>query len=70
MLFDEATATDVVPTFERMAAATFPEDVLLKHPPRVLGARQGRETPRHTHSRSPAICPATPRPVARQPTAP
>ncbi|MFJ2099360.1 UvrD-helicase domain-containing protein [Streptomyces anulatus] len=42
LLFDEATATDVVPTFERMAAATFPEDVLLKHPPRVLGARQGR----------------------------
>ncbi|QWQ43714.1 UvrD-helicase domain-containing protein [Streptomyces sp. YPW6] len=42
LLFDEATATDVVPTFERMAAATVPEDVLLRRPPRVLGARQGR----------------------------
>ncbi|MEU4889527.1 UvrD-helicase domain-containing protein [Streptomyces xinghaiensis] len=42
LLFDEATATDVVPTFERMAAAIVPEDVLLRRPPRVLGARQGR----------------------------
>ncbi|WP_405535165.1 UvrD-helicase domain-containing protein [Streptomyces sp. NBC_00075] len=42
LLFDEATATDVVPTFERMAAVIVPEDVLLRRPPRVLGARQGR----------------------------
>ncbi|MFG3135825.1 UvrD-helicase domain-containing protein [Streptomyces sp. NPDC048211] len=42
LLFDEATATDVVPTFERMAAAIVPEDILLSRPPRVLGARQGR----------------------------
>ncbi|MER6081311.1 UvrD-helicase domain-containing protein [Streptomyces sp. NPDC001833] len=42
LLYDEATATDVVPTFERMAAVIVPEDVLLRRPPRVLGARQGR----------------------------
>ncbi len=42
LLFDEATVTDVVPTFERMAAVIVPEDVLLGRPPRVLGARQGR----------------------------
>lgn len=42
LLFDEATATDVVPTFERMAAVIVPEDILLRRPPRVLGARQGR----------------------------
>ncbi|MFJ3019554.1 UvrD-helicase domain-containing protein [Streptomyces tendae] len=41
LLFDETTATDVVPTFERMAAVIVPEDVLLERPPRVLGARQG-----------------------------
>jgi DNA helicase-2/ATP-dependent DNA helicase PcrA len=39
LLFDEATALDVVPTFERMAATILPEDVLLRRPPRVLGAR-------------------------------
>ncbi|MBB5940323.1 UvrD-helicase domain-containing protein [Streptomyces zagrosensis] len=42
LLFDEATATDVVPTFERMAAVIVPEDVLLRRPPRALGARQNR----------------------------
>ncbi|GAA4658560.1 hypothetical protein GCM10023347_07270 [Streptomyces chumphonensis] len=42
LLFDETTVTDVVPTFERMAAATVPEDILLTRPPRVLGARQDR----------------------------
>jgi hypothetical protein len=42
LLFDEATATDVVPTFERIAAVIVPKDVLLRRPPRVLGARQGR----------------------------
>ncbi|MFI0942716.1 UvrD-helicase domain-containing protein [Streptomyces sp. NPDC021020] len=39
LLFDEATVLDVVPTFERMAATILPEDVLLRRPPRVLGAR-------------------------------
>ncbi|CAO5179681.1 UvrD-like helicase ATP-binding domain-containing protein [Frankia sp. AiPs1] len=42
LLFDKATAIDVVSTFERMAAAIVPEDVLSRRPPRVLGARQGR----------------------------
>ncbi|MBJ6622157.1 UvrD-helicase domain-containing protein [Streptomyces sp. DHE17-7] len=42
LLFDEATAIDVVSTFERMAASIVPEDTLLRRPPRVLGARQGR----------------------------
>jgi hypothetical protein len=42
LLFDEATAIDVVSTFERMAAVIVPKDILLRRPPRVLGARQGR----------------------------
>ncbi len=42
LLFDETTAFDVVPTFERMAAVVVPEEILLKRPPRVLGARQNR----------------------------
>jgi hypothetical protein len=46
LLFDDVTATDVVPTFERMAATIIPEDVLLERPPRVLGARQGPGTSR------------------------
>lgn len=45
LLFDDATASDVVPTFERMAAAIVLEDILLKRTPRVLGARQSRGTP-------------------------
>ncbi|MCK9876970.1 UvrD-helicase domain-containing protein [Frankia sp. Ag45/Mut15] len=40
LLFDEDTVANVVPTFERMAAAIVPEDVLLRRPPQVLGARQ------------------------------
>ncbi|MFE9456452.1 UvrD-helicase domain-containing protein [Streptomyces californicus] len=44
LLFDETTVSDVVPTFERMAAVTVPEDVLLRRPPRVLGARQSPKT--------------------------
>lgn len=44
LLFDEATAVDVVSTFERMAAAIVPEDLLLRRPPRVLGARQSPGT--------------------------
>ncbi|MEU2462383.1 UvrD-helicase domain-containing protein [Streptomyces sp. NPDC012473] len=40
LLFDEDTATDVVPTFERMAAASIPVEALHRRPPRVLGARQ------------------------------
>ncbi|MFF8657518.1 hypothetical protein [Streptomyces huasconensis] len=44
LLFDETTVPDVVPTFERMAAVTVPEDVLVRRPPRVLGARQNPKT--------------------------
>ncbi|MFE3379461.1 UvrD-helicase domain-containing protein [Streptomyces anulatus] len=44
LLFDETTVADVVPTFERMAAVTVPEDVLVRRPPRVLGARQSPKT--------------------------
>ncbi|WP_326733959.1 UvrD-helicase domain-containing protein [Streptomyces sp. NBC_01022] len=44
LLFDETTAADVVPTFERMAAVTVPEDILERCPPRVLGARQSPRT--------------------------
>ncbi|MFK4066583.1 UvrD-helicase domain-containing protein [Streptomyces sp. NPDC029674] len=44
LLFDETTVSDVVPTFERMAAVTVPEDVLVRRPPRVLGARQNPKT--------------------------
>ncbi|MFJ1958247.1 UvrD-helicase domain-containing protein [Streptomyces microflavus] len=39
LLYDDATVTDVVPTFERMAAVTVPAESLLRRPPRVLGAR-------------------------------
>ncbi|MCA1271050.1 UvrD-helicase domain-containing protein [Streptomyces sp. 7G] len=39
LLYDEATVTDVVPTFERMAAVTVPRESLASRPPRVLGAR-------------------------------
>ncbi|MYU47574.1 hypothetical protein GTV15_04550 [Streptomyces sp. SID7803] len=44
--------SDVVPTFERMAAVTVPpEDVLVRRPPRVLGARQNPKTSTvHTQS--------------------
>ncbi|MFD5256816.1 UvrD-helicase domain-containing protein [Streptomyces bobili] len=44
LLFDETTVADVVPTFERMAAVTVPEEVLVRRPPRVLGARQNPKT--------------------------
>lgn len=44
LLFDETTVADIVPTFERMAAVTVPEDVLVRRPPRVLGARQTPKT--------------------------
>ncbi|MFD8542128.1 UvrD-helicase domain-containing protein [Streptomyces rubrogriseus] len=44
LLFDETTVSDVVPTFERMAAVTVPEDVLVRRPPRVLGARQNAKS--------------------------
>ncbi|MEU5833003.1 UvrD-helicase domain-containing protein [Streptomyces diacarni] len=40
LLFDETTVSDVVSTFERIAAVAVPEDVLVRRPPRVLGARQ------------------------------
>ncbi|MFC8345143.1 UvrD-helicase domain-containing protein [Streptomyces sp. NPDC057280] len=38
LLFDDDTVAEVVPAFERMAAATVPRQ-LLDNPPRVLGAR-------------------------------
>ncbi|QIY73739.1 UvrD-helicase domain-containing protein [Streptomyces sp. RLB1-33] len=42
LLFDDDTVTEVVPAFERMAAATVPRPLLLDSPPRVLGARLSR----------------------------
>ncbi|MGW0570744.1 UvrD-helicase domain-containing protein [Streptomyces tauricus] len=42
LLFDDDCVADVVPAFERMAAATVPRDLLLDSPPRVLGARLTR----------------------------
>ncbi|GGY97572.1 UvrD-helicase domain-containing protein [Streptomyces poonensis] len=42
LLFDDDTVADVVPAFERMAAATVPRQLLLDNPPRVLGARLTR----------------------------
>ncbi|MER5948973.1 UvrD-helicase domain-containing protein [Streptomyces sp. NPDC001904] len=44
LLFDETTVSEVVPTFERMAAVAVPEDVLVRRPPRALGARQNPKT--------------------------
>ncbi|MET9983989.1 UvrD-helicase domain-containing protein [Streptomyces rochei] len=69
LLFDEATATDVVPTFERMAAVSVPEDVLVERLPRVLGARQGRgNSPAYPQPISCYVPGYTP-PSARWPTA-
>ncbi|WNI33398.1 UvrD-helicase domain-containing protein [Streptomyces sp. ITFR-6] len=42
LLFDDDTVAEVVPAFERMAAATVPRQLLLDNPPRVLGARLTR----------------------------
>lgn len=39
LIFDEDTVAEVVPAFERIAAATVPRHLLLDNPPRVLGAR-------------------------------
>ncbi|MFF0190189.1 UvrD-helicase domain-containing protein [Streptomyces sp. NPDC005244] len=39
LLFDDNTVSEVVPAFERMAAATIPRPLLLDSPPRVLGSR-------------------------------
>ncbi|MFD7815620.1 UvrD-helicase domain-containing protein [Streptomyces sp. NPDC059785] len=39
LLFDDDTVAEVVPAFERMAAAAVPRHLLLSNPPRVLGAR-------------------------------
>ncbi|AXI89599.1 hypothetical protein SAM9427_30475 [Streptomyces sp. ETH9427] len=39
LLFDDDTVAEVVPAFERMAAAAVPRHLLLDNPPRVLGAR-------------------------------
>ncbi|MFF3547528.1 hypothetical protein ACFYXD_37565 [Streptomyces platensis] len=45
LLFDDDSVAEVVPAFERMAAAIIPREILLASPPRVLGARL---TPRST----------------------
>ncbi|NEW77228.1 UvrD-helicase domain-containing protein [Streptomyces rhizosphaericus] len=42
LLFDDNTVAEVVPAFERMAAATVPRMLLLDSPPRVLGSRLTR----------------------------
>ncbi|MEU0029512.1 UvrD-helicase domain-containing protein [Streptomyces sp. NPDC006335] len=42
LLFDDDTVAEVVPVFERMAAAAVPRQLLLDNPPRVLGARLTR----------------------------
>ncbi|MEU8556256.1 MULTISPECIES: UvrD-helicase domain-containing protein [Streptomyces violaceoruber group] len=42
LLFDDDCVAEVVPAFERMAAATVPRQLLLDSPPRVLGARLSR----------------------------
>ncbi|MFJ6943326.1 UvrD-helicase domain-containing protein [Streptomyces wuyuanensis] len=42
LLFDDDCVAEVVPAFERMAAAAVPRQLLLDSPPRVLGARLTR----------------------------
>ncbi|MEV2227866.1 UvrD-helicase domain-containing protein [Streptomyces phaeochromogenes] len=42
LLFDDDSVAEVVPAFERMAAAAVPRQLLLDSPPRVLGARLTR----------------------------
>ncbi|ANS31764.1 hypothetical protein R1CP_35790 (plasmid) [Rhodococcus opacus] len=39
LLYDEASVTEVVPAFERIAAETVPREILLDRPPRVLASR-------------------------------
>ena len=39
LLFDDSSVAEVVPAFERIAAATVPRELLLASPPRVLGSR-------------------------------
>jgi hypothetical protein len=39
LLFDDHSVLEVVPAFERMANALVPLEVLVRNPPRVLGAR-------------------------------
>lgn len=39
LLYDEASVTEVVPAFERIAAQTVPREILLDRPPRVLASR-------------------------------
>ncbi|CAM5253373.1 hypothetical protein SVIOM74S_03068 [Streptomyces violarus] len=67
LLFDDDTVAEVVPAFERMAAAAVPRQLLLDNPPRVLGARLTREAPRPFHNPSPATYPASPAHRSRQP---
>ncbi|WP_103544703.1 UvrD-helicase domain-containing protein [Streptomyces sp. SM1] len=40
LLFDQDTVEHVVPAFERLAASLVPQPLLLRNPPRVLGARR------------------------------
>ncbi|MFD5768264.1 UvrD-helicase domain-containing protein [Streptomyces sp. NPDC127049] len=44
LLFDDHSVREVVPAFERMAHALVPQDVLVRNPPRVLGARLAKGT--------------------------
>ncbi|MFE6456616.1 UvrD-helicase domain-containing protein [Streptomyces cinereoruber] len=44
LLFDNHSVREVVPTFERMAHALVPREVLVRNPPRVLGARLTKGT--------------------------
>ncbi|MFK0120400.1 UvrD-helicase domain-containing protein [Streptomyces sp. NPDC090994] len=44
LLFDDHSVREVVPTFERLAHAFVPREVLVRNPPRVLGARLTKGT--------------------------
>ncbi|MEU0401888.1 UvrD-helicase domain-containing protein [Streptomyces sp. NPDC006197] len=44
LLFDDHSVREVVPAFERMAHALVPPEVLVRNPPRVLGARLAKGT--------------------------
>ncbi|MFF1910995.1 UvrD-helicase domain-containing protein [Streptomyces sp. NPDC058239] len=44
LLFDDRSVLEVVPAFERMANALVPREVLVRNPPRVLGARLSKGT--------------------------
>jgi hypothetical protein len=44
LLFDDHSVFEVVPAFERLAHALVPREVLVRNPPRVLGARVAKGT--------------------------